>query len=123
MTRNKFSLDKIREGKLTKEKWWERVREGFKKGEIMKRAYREEMMVKLNALLKIEDPTDLVLILRYWKVEHLFYLNTFKLPKGFRRLLQLVTIIKAIRRSWEKGEEIIKIATGELRFDQSSSDT
>jgi len=120
MVKNKFSLDKIREGKLTKEKFWERIRISFEKAELRKMTYREEMLLKLDMLLRVKDPTDLVLILRYWKVEHLFYLNTFKLPKGFRRLLQLVTIIKAIKRSWEKGEEIVKIATGELIFDASS---
>jgi uncharacterized short protein YbdD (DUF466 family) len=74
-----------------------------------RREYFEELA---KNLVKLNDWTDIALIISKFKREDLMFMQTCKLPQGLRRIVQLAAVVKTVREKWEKGEEIVKIIVG-----------
>ena len=106
------TMDKLRMGIITPE---EHAISGGERWALSyaqvdsRREYFEELA---RNLVKLEDWTDIALIISKYKREDLMFMQTCKLPQGLRRIVQLAAVVKTVREKWNKGEEIIKIIVG-----------
>jgi hypothetical protein len=109
--RSLTTLEKVRLGLIDLQEYVNKAAEmwatRYQEVEI-RRKYFEELA---QNLVKLNDWTDIALIISKFKREDLMFMQTCKLPQGLRRIVQLAAVVKAIREKWEKGEEIVRIVT------------
>ena len=106
------TVDKLRMGLIDVEEYVEKAAKMWAthyRDVENRRLYFEEIA---KNLVKLNDWTDIALIVSKYKREDLMFMQTCKLPQGLRRIIQLAAVVKTVKEKWEKGEEIIKIIVG-----------
>jgi hypothetical protein len=103
------TVDKMRLGIITPQEHAARGGEMWALGYTQVESRREYFEELARNLARLRDWTDIALIISKYRREDLMFMQTCKLPVGFRRIVQLAAVVKTVREKWEKGEEIIRI--------------